>query len=61
MKNTIIVFMNILLIMVIAADIVSVKYNCDTKIPKVTKSAYHEIQTQVLQTADITNPNNYKL
>ena len=61
MKNTIIVFMNILFIMVVAADIVSVKFNCDTKLPKVTKSAYQEIQAQTLQTADISNSYSYKL
>ena len=64
MKNTFIIFMNILFIMVVAADVVSVKYGYDSKLPKVTKSSYHELQAQVeqpLQTADMYILNSYKL
>lgn len=64
MKNSFIILMNLLFIMVIAADVVSVKYGCDSKLPKVTKSSYQELQAQIeepLQTADMNILNNYKL
>ena len=56
--------MNILFIMVVAADVVSVKFNCETNLPKVTKSAYQELQAQTeapLQTANMYILNSYKL
>ena len=64
MKNTFIIFMNILFIMVVAADVVSVKFNCETNLPNVTKSAYQELQAQTeapLQTADMYILNNKNL
>ena len=64
MKNVIIIFMNILFVMVVSADIISVKYECETNIPKVTKSAYQEIQAQIdspLKTADMSQSYGYKL
>lgn len=56
MKNYFIFLMNFLFIMVVIADVISVKYNCETSVPMVTKSTYQEMQAQIdtpVKTADI--------
>lgn len=45
MKNLFIILMNVLFLLVVAADVVAVKYDCDTA-PVVQKSCYQERQAQ---------------
>lgn len=56
MKNSFIILMNILFVMVVAADVISVKFDCETNVPIVTKSTYQQIQAQLdtdVKTADL--------
>jgi len=56
MKNAFIVFMNILFIAVVAADITAAKYGCDATPVVVQNSCYQERQAQyhpVVNTADM--------
>ena len=43
MKNALIIFMNVLFILVVAADVVAVKFECNTA-PQVQTSCYQELQ-----------------
>ena len=63
MKNVFVVLMNILFLLVVAADVVAVKYDCDAT-PVVKTSAYAERQAQyhpVSQTADMMATVTYSL
>lgn len=63
MKNLLVVLMNVLFLLVVAADVVAVKYDCDVT-PVVQKSAYAEKQAQyhpVAQTADLMVNSTYSL
>jgi len=65
MKNTFILLMNILFLLAVSADVIAVKFDCETTLPQVTKSAYQELQQAQNglneKTADMTIYNAYKL
>ena len=63
MKNLFIIFMNLLFVLAVAADVIAVKYNCATE-PAVQKSCYQaqqEKMSPVSQTADLLVNLEYKL
>lgn len=63
MKNLFVVLMNVLFLLVVAADVVAVKYDCSVE-PTVQKSSYQQRQAQyhpVVQTADLMIVNAYNL
>lgn len=60
MKNLFIVFMNVLFLLVVAADVVAVKYDCDTA-PVVQKSCYQERQAQTQYSNIAQTTYNYNM
>ncbi len=56
MKNLFVVLMNVLFLLVVAADVVAVKYECNTE-PVVQKSCYQERQTQYNAPVDMLTLN----
>ena len=63
MKNAFIVLMNLLFIAAVAADVVAVKFECDTTVA-VQKSCYQERQAQyhpVVNTADMAQLSSISL
>ena len=59
MKNSFVFLMNILFILAVSADFISVKYQCDTKLPMVTKSSYQQLQANLNK--DIKNIDMMKI
>ena len=56
MKNLFIVLMNVLFLAVVAADVVAVKYECNTA-PVVQKSCYQERQAHFQAPVDMISLN----
>ncbi len=56
MKNLFVVLMNVLFLLVVAADVVSVKYECNAA-PTVQKSCYQERQAHFQAPVDMISLN----